>query len=53
MDCGCWVAMSGGQQLQDPNLVELAVVGMGLFFFFKKKLTWVCLGLGSESYDVG
>ena len=36
MDCGCWVAMSGGQQLQDPNLVELAVVGMGFFFFFKK-----------------
>ncbi|KAF3975584.1 hypothetical protein CMV_001182 [Castanea mollissima] len=44
MDCGCWVAMSGGRRLQDPNLAELAIMGMG--FFFKN----VDMGLGSESY---
>ena len=35
----CWVEMSGGWWLQDHNL-ELAIVGMGFFFFFKDMI-WV------------
>ena len=34
----CWVEMSGGWWLQDHNL-ELAIVGMGFFFF--KDMIWV------------